>query len=620
VDGTGNAYVTGYTSSPTDFPTVNAFQSTNGGAFDAFITKINPSGSAKLYSTYLGGSANDVGNGIAVDSAGNAYVAGYTFSSNFPTFNPLQPSKGSGSSVAFVTKVNPSGSAKVYSTYLGGTGNDQGNAIAVDSTGNAYVTGYTGSTDFPVTANVVQTSYAGNNDAFVTKINAAGSAISYSTFLGGTGADIGTAIAVDEGGNAYVVGYTVSIDFPVASPVQTSNGGGSDAFVTKLNATGTIKVYSTYFGGSSTERAQGIAVDSGGNAYVAGVTLSANFPTLLPFQATNANAGNTDAFVFSIFGNAPTAAFRDVNGAIELLSSLSTTPKNSGGVFSSDPGVAQDRFGNTFVVARDNFNALWVNTFSSQSETWGSWAFAGGAVQGVPSIATIGSGTSYFVARDNYNAYWINSYTPGSGFGSWTNLGGVFSTDPVIAVNSSCTSVCSLYLVGKDNFNAIWTGIYTVPGGFGGWQFQGAVVGGKPSVTVGVDGAAYIGVRDTYNALWMGRLALSSFTGWQPGSGTVATDPKVAGSDGKIYAVALTSAGTPWYNTFTEGTGNNWTGWQSSGGVLTSVTAAASSGPQLFLVGQDQSNQLWWYETPGAGWRFFGNMGLAAGPLVAAPR
>jgi hypothetical protein len=297
VDGAGNAYVTGVTNS-TDFPTTNPMQASNGGgAFDAFVTKINAAGSAYVYSTYLGGSGDDIGNGIAVDGAGNAYITGYTTSTNFPTINPLQPSYGGGIADAFVTKINAAGSALVHSTYLGGSGLDSGRGIAVDGSGNAYVTGSTGSTNFPI-LNALQASYGGGQDAFVTKINAAGSAYGYSTYLGGSGTDFGIGIAVDGSGNAYLAGYTVSTNFPTANLLQASNAGGSDAFVTKINAAGLVLVYSTYLGGKENDLVFGIAVDGSGNAYVTGQTGSTNFPTANPLQASN--AGGSDAFVTKI--------------------------------------------------------------------------------------------------------------------------------------------------------------------------------------------------------------------------------------------------------------------------------------------------------------------------------
>ena len=171
-----------------EFPVVNPFQQFLAGgsrSIDTFVTRLNAAGSGLVYSTYLGGTEHDFGYGIALAPAGNAYVAGDTRSTNFPTANALQASSNAGSGEVFVTKFNAAGSALVYSTYLGGTGADAGAAIAVDAAGNAYVTGSTGSSNFP-RANALQNTIGGSADAFVTKINAAGSALVYSTYLGGS--------------------------------------------------------------------------------------------------------------------------------------------------------------------------------------------------------------------------------------------------------------------------------------------------------------------------------------------------------------------------------------------------------------------------------------------------
>jgi hypothetical protein len=265
------------------------------------------------YSTYLGGSGNDEGYGIAVDSSGNAYVAGYTGSTDFPTANPLQAkcdNCGYLGGDAFVAKLNPAGSALVYSTYLDGSDLDGGVAIAVDSAGSAYVTGTTWSADFP-TAHPLQVSCDNcsrtNGDGFVAKLSPAGSTLVYSTYLGGSSEDSGHGIAVDAADSAYVTGITASTDFPTVNPLQaankTANGDGT-AFVAKLNAAGSALVYSTYLGGSYFDQGNGIAVDDAGNAYVAGGTESTDFPTANPLQpsygGTVASSGSGDAFVAKI--------------------------------------------------------------------------------------------------------------------------------------------------------------------------------------------------------------------------------------------------------------------------------------------------------------------------------
>jgi hypothetical protein len=236
VDATGNAYVTGSTNS-TDFSTtLGAFQTTYAGNHDAFVTKLNPTGSALVYSTHLGGSSVDQGSGIAVDATGNAYVTGLTSSIDFPTTLGAFQTTYAGNQDAFVTKLNPAGSALVYSTYLGGSNFDQAAGIAVDATGNAYVTGYTASANFPTTFGAFQTTLSAFIDAFVTKVNPTGIALVYSTYLGGNQNDLGSGIAVDATGNAYVTGYTGSTNFPTTlGAFQTASAGNADAFVTKIS-------------------------------------------------------------------------------------------------------------------------------------------------------------------------------------------------------------------------------------------------------------------------------------------------------------------------------------------------------------------------------------------------
>ncbi len=293
VDSSGNAYITGYTAS-SKFPTKGPVQSSNAGGNDDFVTKLNPTGTALVYSTYVGGSNSDVGNAIAVDSAGNAYVTGSTTSANFPTTSPLQAHL-NGSEDAFLLKLNPAGTALVYSTFLGGSGVDVALGIAVNGSGNAYLTGNTGSTDFPTTPGAYQTTNPGNTEAFVARVNATGSALVYATYLGGDYGARGLGIAVDGSGNAYVTGNTSSTNFATPGAYQAVNAGGNDAFVAKLNAAGSTRVYATYLGGSGADYGLGIAVDGSGNAYVTGVTASSNFPTLYAYQS--AYGGNGDAFV-----------------------------------------------------------------------------------------------------------------------------------------------------------------------------------------------------------------------------------------------------------------------------------------------------------------------------------
>jgi uncharacterized repeat protein (TIGR01451 family) len=372
VDAEGNVYVTGATGS-VNFPvTEGAFQTTfRGGPFlgDAFVAKLNPEGSGLIYSSYLGGSGDEGGLGIAVDNDGNAYIAGGTSSTNFPTTEgAFQPAFGGGPYDAFVTKVNANGSALVYSTYLGGNNWETPppnfcfagicagfGGIAVDESGSAYVTGFTGSSNFPITPGAFQTSLSGTVnafDAFVTKLNADGSGLVYSTYLGGSNVDVGNGIKVDASGNAYVTGFTASADFPTTPEAfdmtcgtdgQCDSVFGSpieDVFVTKLNADGNALTYSTYLGGRGNDFGFDIAVDSSGNAYVTGSTRSNDFPLANPFQ--DVNRGGADVFIVKVNADGSTLSYSSFLGGTA----------DSGLVIGSDVGlsIAVDASGNAYVT------------------------------------------------------------------------------------------------------------------------------------------------------------------------------------------------------------------------------------------------------------------------------
>ncbi len=305
VDSAGNAWVTGNTQS-SDFPTQNALQPVFGSRYgrpDAFVAKISADGATLIYSTYLGGLDNDYGNGIAVDDRDDVYVTGITQvfrndASTFPIRNALQPTFG-GYQDAFVTKLSADGATLIYSTYLGGEGGDEGLSIAVDGAGNAYVTGWTWASDFP-TRHALQPAYGGEGDAFIAKLSAAGATLVYATYLGGSGDDRGAGIAVDGAGHAYVTGRTYSIDFPTRDVLQPGSGGSGDAFVAKLSADGAALLYSTYLGGSNEEFGNSIAVDGLGNAYAAGSTDSADFPTRKPLRPIS--SGMADVYIAKISG------------------------------------------------------------------------------------------------------------------------------------------------------------------------------------------------------------------------------------------------------------------------------------------------------------------------------
>ncbi len=355
VDSSGNAYVVGTTESPYFPTTPGAYDSSLGGVMDVFVTKLNAAGSDLVYSTFVGRSGYDHGHGIALDGYGQAYVTGQTLSNDFPTTTGAYDTSYNDLAEVFVTKLNIAGSGLVYSTFLGGSGADTGYGIAVDIIRNAYVTGDTTSTDFPTTAGAYDTSHNGGSDVFVTKLNPAGSSLDrvsaiavhrsagqayvtgytassdfpttagaydtshnggtdvfatrlkadgsvlwYSTFLGGNGNDFGDGIAMDASATAYITGTTRSADFPTTPDAYDTSykGGDSDAFVVKLYSLGLV--YSTFLGGSEDDGGSGIAVDGDGNAYVTGDTKSIGFPRTAGAYDTTYNGGDLDVFVLKL--------------------------------------------------------------------------------------------------------------------------------------------------------------------------------------------------------------------------------------------------------------------------------------------------------------------------------
>ncbi|NOY59615.1 MAG: hypothetical protein GXO75_11910, partial [Calditrichaeota bacterium] len=374
IDENGFIYITGNTA---NFPVTenavqkNKVQSDFWGYFDVFVAKLRPDGSALIYATYIGGDSTESAFGIAVDSSGSAYITGSTVSENFPTHNAVQGSFGGGLADGFVTKLSPDGSAFVYSTYLGGSDSDFGRDIAVDGSGNACLIGETKSDDFPV-ANAIQSAKNNSeNDAFVTKLNAEGSAFLFSTYFGGSDRENAEGIAVDSANNIYLTGYSYSSDFPIVNGYQKSKGwfitkmnaggsgiifstklaggygiavnkdgqvyvagsiskyiyrnfatknavqpafggGNSDGFVAKLSTDGSELLFATFLGGSGADYAYDIALDSEGNAFVTGRTESTDFPTEKAIEP--AYQGSVDAFVTGISADGSSVLFSSYLG------------------------------------------------------------------------------------------------------------------------------------------------------------------------------------------------------------------------------------------------------------------------------------------------------------------
>ncbi len=298
VDASGSVYLGGYTGS-TDLPVLNAYQPTyQGVSYDIFVAKFNSAGSGLIYSTYLGGTAQDYSEGFAVDASGNAYISGGTQSTDFPTTaNAFQETHQGGYQDVFVTKLNSSGNGLVYSTYLGSTLEDYGADIAVDDNGDLYLVGETDSDNFPL-VNPIQSSNPGVEywGLFVSKLNSTGTALIYSTYMASGGDEDGMGLAIDQTGAVYVIADTDASSFPLENPIQsTYGGGGSDVVFFKINPAGDSLVFSTYLGGSGQDYPNDVAVDIAGSAYVTGRTRSTNFPRVNAYQTSN--KGSYDGFV-----------------------------------------------------------------------------------------------------------------------------------------------------------------------------------------------------------------------------------------------------------------------------------------------------------------------------------
>ena len=488
VDSSGSAYVTGSTSSANFPTTAGAFQTvykaTATYPSNAFVTKLSPTGTALVYSTFVGGSTYDRATGIAIDSSGDAYIAGYTHSTDFPTTPGTFQRTFHGQANAFVAKLNPLGTALLYSTLLGGSVYDQANAIAIDSSGDAYITGSSSSTDFPTTPGVFQPANreSTESNAFVTKISADGTALLYSTYLGGSdnSGDEAKAIAVDSSGNAYIAGVASSSDFPTTpGAFQTVNEAqlslNSCGFVTKLNATGAALVYSTYLGGkgNSGAAATGIAIDSSGNAYIVGGTSPA-FPTTIgAYQrvskmsaytafVTKLNAAGTALVSSTYLGG---SKFSQVNAiALDPVGNVYTTGHTYASDFPTTPGAFQTVNGG---VSGNTFNAfltrLSVNPIFPDFNNDGNTDI-------LLQNSSTGAIVSWFMQGSNWLGGASFSLTPPAGY---TLIGaGDFSGDgsTTLVLQSSTTNQVAFWYTGGANNAIISSGNFVTTTPTAGWK------------------------------------------------------------------------------------------------------------------------------------------------------
>ncbi|MGE5458438.1 MAG: SBBP repeat-containing protein, partial [Methanococcaceae archaeon] len=298
VNSANNAFITGNTLGAGYPVTPGAYDYFDNGGWDCFVTKFNSTGTDLVYSTFIGGGYHELNQSITLDANGNVFISGKTESTNYPTSSGAFQTYNHGGSDIFVSKFNSSGSSLIYSTLIGGTGNDDGNSIALDAEGNAYITGRTSSLNYPVTSGVFQSNIGGGGaDGFVTKLNFQGTGLVFSTYLGGDNYEALKNIAVDPQGNAYITGNTSSANFPItAGAFQTIKNGSECGIVCKLNPSGTNLVYSTFLGGSSYSQGKAITVDNLGFAFLTGMTNSSDFPvTNGAFQTIY--KGNYDVFI-----------------------------------------------------------------------------------------------------------------------------------------------------------------------------------------------------------------------------------------------------------------------------------------------------------------------------------
>lgn len=684
VDAAGNAYVTGYADSDENtFPVTAGPDLSHNGGRDAFVAKINATGTALVYCGFIGGSSNEAGQGIAVDGGGNAYVTGYTLSgqSTFPVVNGPDVTQ-NGATDAFVAKINATGTALLYSGFIGGSSNDGGQGIAVDGGGSAYVTGYADSTQatFPV-LNGPDLTHNGGGDAFVAKVAANGTALLYSGFIGGSGSDGCSGIAVDGVGNAYVVGSTQSTQatFPVLNGPDVTQNGSWDVFVAKVSADGTTLFYSGFIGGSDSDGGARIAVDAAGNAYVTGETYSteASFPVLHgPDLTFN---GSSDAFAAKINASGSALVYAgyiggsaaehgwgiaiDPGGNVyvggDTQSSETTFPVLSGpdstyngsfdgfvakiGAFPSTAGPV--------LAFRNGFNAIETNTFPASN-----LRNSGGSFRLNPALAMSGAGTAFVAGRDSSAGVWINFLNPDESYHGWLFAGGNSPGQPALAEAGG-----TAWIAVRDSWNSYSVRAYHPATGFAGWTWLQGIFATDPQIAGCPNGDVYVAGKDSWNGVWTRRYnaSLAAWQAWRFIGGIISGAPSIAcASDNAAYVGVRDPYNNMWLaRVFQESevawnygqglfdgdlqvaanrnqvhvvglsAGVPWyrtwqvgTGWLgwTSPGGVLTHLAPAVYGGQVFIAGQTANGDLWWWSSLSNAWTNHGNRNVAAGSGFSA--
>jgi hypothetical protein len=451
IDNAGNAYITGYSSSSIDFPiTAGAVDTTyNGGSYDIFISKLSADGSTLIYSTFLGGSGREWGNSIALDTAGNIVISGYTDSSNFPVTPNAFDTTLSGMGDAFISKISADGSSLIFSTLLGGSSEDESRGLTLDSAGNIYITGRTQSSNFPISPGAIDSTLTDFLfDVFVSKLSADGSSLLYSTYLGGPSTlygDNGNGIAVDNGGNAFVTGVTDSSSFPTTpGAFDTTHNGSNDAFVSKLNSTGTALIYSTFLGGSGSDAAEDIALDNAGNTYITGYTSSPSFPTTAGAFDTTYDGGVFDVFISKLTADGSALVYSTFFGGSDRDWGMHIALDNKKSVFITGYTASSTNFPTTPTAIDTLYNGsndVFVSKFNMDGSILLYSTYFGG------SNSDSGNG----IAVDNAGNVYITGSTLSSDFP--ITLG---AFDPTYNGSSSDAFVSKLYIIPTAIDNSYW--------------------------------------------------------------------------------------------------------------------------------------------------------------------
>jgi len=416
VDSSGSVYIAGWTRSA-DFPLENPYQPSFGGGSwngDAFVSSLSSSGTSLVYSTYLGGSNDDYGTGLALGSDNTVFLAGSTSSSDFPTANPYQPSYGGGGMFggdAFVSRLSSTGTSLVYSTYLGGTEDDYSSSISLDSQNRAYLSGSTGS-DYPL-VNPYQATYGGgDSDSFVSSLSSTGTSLVYSTYLGGSNSDQGDAGTLNSDGRYYLAGYTSSTDFPLVNPYQATFSGGtgypSNVFVSSLSPTGTSLVYSTYLGGGY-DYGYSVSLDSRNRAWITGTTYATDFPTANPYQASR-GGGNSDVFISSLSSDGSSLVYSTyLGGNGEEQGNLITIDTGgrahiAGYTSSTDAFPLVNPYQATYGGASSYYGDAFLSTLSSTGTSLVYSTYLGGSRDDVGMSVTLDSANRAYLSGFTYSA------------------------------------------------------------------------------------------------------------------------------------------------------------------------------------------------------------------------